>query len=230
MKIKTQSWMRTASFWLALILIVTQFSSMLFLSFIVYLVFRISNTVGYHRLFCHRAYTCSSVWHWVFGIVGCICLQNSPVRWSITHLCHHRYADTGKDPYKKGVSYFIQFKKPQVDFVPHSLMRLLKESKMHKFLDDYSFTISALYGLICLLHSIDCFIYMYIIPVGFFVFVDGIHNTFAHNQKAALDRPGWELIIPMLGEWKHKTHHTNAKLVQLSKLDVGYWVIRLIQK
>ena len=61
-------------------------------------------TVGYHRLFTHRAY---KVGKWVTFLnlfFGAAAFEQSAIDWASHHRDHHRYVDTDKDPYsiKKG--------------------------------------------------------------------------------------------------------------------------------
>ena len=56
-------------------------------------------TVGYHRLFSHRAYTASTVFQWLCAFAGAVSFECSAKWWGRNHRIHHRYVDTEKDPY-----------------------------------------------------------------------------------------------------------------------------------
>ncbi|KAL7701448.1 fatty-acid desaturase [Lotmaria passim] len=56
-------------------------------------------TVGYHRLFSHRAYTASTGFQWLCAFAGAGSFEGSAKWWGRNHRIHHRYVDTEKDPY-----------------------------------------------------------------------------------------------------------------------------------
>ncbi len=64
-------------------------------------------SLGYHRLFAHRAYETGPVVQFVLLALGASALQNSALNWSADHRRHHRYIDTPRDPYnaKRGLWY-----------------------------------------------------------------------------------------------------------------------------
>ena len=61
-------------------------------------------TVGYHRLFSHRAFKTYNIVEWLFMISGSMALQNTILHWCSDHRRHHKKLDTKEDPYsiKKG--------------------------------------------------------------------------------------------------------------------------------
>jgi len=56
-------------------------------------------TVGYHRLWSHRAYRASWIWRLFWGIGGAASLQGSIRWWCRLHRLHHSFSDTDIDPY-----------------------------------------------------------------------------------------------------------------------------------
>ncbi|GET89081.1 stearic acid desaturase, putative [Leishmania tarentolae] len=56
-------------------------------------------TVGYHRLFSHRAYTASTAFQWLCAFAGAGSFEGSAKWWGRNHRIHHRYVDTERDPY-----------------------------------------------------------------------------------------------------------------------------------
>jgi stearoyl-CoA desaturase (delta-9 desaturase) len=55
-------------------------------------------TVGYHRLFAHRAFNTSRLIERALMILGCMA-GSSPFFWIATHRTHHRYSDQKGDPH-----------------------------------------------------------------------------------------------------------------------------------
>jgi stearoyl-CoA desaturase (Delta-9 desaturase) len=56
-------------------------------------------TVGYHRLFSHRAFECGPLTKLVLLAFGASTGSGSALKWAGDHLQHHRYADRELDPY-----------------------------------------------------------------------------------------------------------------------------------
>lgn len=65
-------------------------------------------TLGYHRLWAHRAFKANSLLIRIpLMIMGTMAVQGSIIRWAREHRLHHRYTDTEHDPYnsKRGLFY-----------------------------------------------------------------------------------------------------------------------------
>jgi stearoyl-CoA desaturase (delta-9 desaturase) len=83
-----------------------------------YMVTGLGITVGYHRLICHRSFTCPPAVKAAFLIAGGWALENSALKWSADHLRHHARTDQEEDPYNatKGFWYshcgWLFFKDP----------------------------------------------------------------------------------------------------------------------
>ncbi|WP_251359965.1 fatty acid desaturase [Kangiella sp. TOML190] len=59
-----------------------------------------SISMGYHRLWSHRAYEAHPVLWVIMAFGGCLALQNSALHWSSDHRIHHKHVDHDhKDPY-----------------------------------------------------------------------------------------------------------------------------------
>eukprot|EP00123_Amoebidium_parasiticum_P019271 comp24410_c0_seq1/m.46680 comp24410_c0_seq1/g.46680 ORF comp24410_c0_seq1/g.46680 comp24410_c0_seq1/m.46680 type:complete len:385 (-) comp24410_c0_seq1:527-1681(-) len=56
-------------------------------------------TVGYHRLWSHRAYKAILPWRMFWAAAGAGALQGSILWWSRLHRLHHSFPDTDMDPY-----------------------------------------------------------------------------------------------------------------------------------
>jgi stearoyl-CoA desaturase (delta-9 desaturase) len=63
-------------------------------------------TVGYHRMFAHKAFSA----HWPTRLFILLCgtsaFQGSCLWWARDHRAHHRYVDTDKDPYNSRRGFF----------------------------------------------------------------------------------------------------------------------------
>ena len=56
-------------------------------------------TMGYHRLFAHKAYKTNVFVEWVLMILGSTAFENTVLKWSSDHRKHHTEAETENDPY-----------------------------------------------------------------------------------------------------------------------------------
>ncbi|NOY84458.1 MAG: acyl-CoA desaturase [Nitrospirae bacterium] len=83
----------------------TTFDWVLFVIF--YIVTGLGITVGYHRLFSHRSFTCKTWVKLYFLITGGWAMENSALKWCSDHIRHHAKTDTDEDPYnaKRGFWY-----------------------------------------------------------------------------------------------------------------------------
>jgi len=77
------------------------------LFFITYIIGGLSITVGYHRLYAHRAYAANPFFEWCILLGSTLSFEMSALMWSHDHRLHHNHVDTDKDPYsiKKGFWY-----------------------------------------------------------------------------------------------------------------------------
>lgn len=74
---------------------------------VTYIIGGLSITVGYHRLYAHRAYAANPFFEWCVLIGSALSFEMSALMWSHDHRLHHNHVDTDKDPYsiEKGFWY-----------------------------------------------------------------------------------------------------------------------------
>jgi stearoyl-CoA desaturase (Delta-9 desaturase) len=56
-------------------------------------------TVGYHRLFTHRAFETNSVVQFVLAVLGSMAVEGPLLKWTAIHRRHHQHSDTEEDPH-----------------------------------------------------------------------------------------------------------------------------------
>jgi stearoyl-CoA desaturase (delta-9 desaturase) len=56
-------------------------------------------TVGFHRLFTHRAFETSPVVQSILGILGSMAIEAPLLKWVAVHRLHHQYSDEENDPH-----------------------------------------------------------------------------------------------------------------------------------
>ena len=63
-------------------------------------------TIGYHRLFSHKAFKAKPYFEWILMISGSMALQNTIMKWCSDHRRHHSKLDTNEDPYSITEGFF----------------------------------------------------------------------------------------------------------------------------
>jgi stearoyl-CoA desaturase (Delta-9 desaturase) len=64
-----------------------------------YILTALGITVGYHRLFTHRAFETNRVVQFVIGIFGSMAVQGPLLKWVAMHRRHHQFSDKPDDPH-----------------------------------------------------------------------------------------------------------------------------------
>jgi len=64
-----------------------------------YVLTAVGITVGYHRLFTHRAFETNSVVQFVLAILGSMAIEGPLLKWVAVHRRHHQHSDTHEDPH-----------------------------------------------------------------------------------------------------------------------------------
>ena len=206
--------------------------------FAVFLYFYISTgmsiTVGYHRLFSHKAFQAKWPVKLYVLLFGAAAFENSALWWSSEHRKHHKHVDTDDDPYDITKGFFwahmgwLMFKLKPAS--PLDNVEDLKKDKLvylqHKFVHPLSFLMS--FGLPALIG------YLYAIYTGNLsptagalggLLIPGVarvamvqHATFCINSLCHMigqrpystshsARDSWIAAIFTMGEGYHNYHH-----------------------
>lgn len=56
-------------------------------------------TIGFHRLFTHRAFETTRPIRLLLAVLGCMAVQGPILRWVATHRRHHQHSDEHEDPH-----------------------------------------------------------------------------------------------------------------------------------
>jgi stearoyl-CoA desaturase (Delta-9 desaturase) len=62
-------------------------------------------TIGFHRLFTHRAFKTSAPMRALWAILGSMALEGPVIEWVAYHRRHHRFSDTEGDPHSPHVGH-----------------------------------------------------------------------------------------------------------------------------
>jgi len=185
-------------------------------------------TVGAHRLFCHRSFKTSALWHGLLGYLATVACYGSTVQWAGMHMSHHIHSDTARDPHYTGWRYLFWKKNKPTEFHKKTIIHLYR-NPLHRFLHNYYLVI--VFGTALVLYLINpwVLVYGYLAPLGWLHFVGSAHQVFAHNTQGPQDQPLMELVLFTGGEWLHGHHHRRARDPRFGKWDLGYQFIRVIR-
>jgi stearoyl-CoA desaturase (delta-9 desaturase) len=64
-----------------------------------YVLTAVGITVGYHRLFTHRAFEANRMVQFVLAVLGSMAVEGPLLKWVAIHRCHHQHSDTHEDPH-----------------------------------------------------------------------------------------------------------------------------------
>jgi stearoyl-CoA desaturase (delta-9 desaturase) len=68
-----------------------------------YVLTAVGITVGYHRLFTHRAFETNGVVKFVLAVLGSMAVEGPLLTWAAVHRRHHQYSDMHDDPHSPHV-------------------------------------------------------------------------------------------------------------------------------
>ena len=64
-----------------------------------YVLTAVGITVGYHRLFTHRAFETNRVVQFILAVLGSMAVEGPLLKWVAVHRRHHQHSDTHEDPH-----------------------------------------------------------------------------------------------------------------------------------
>jgi stearoyl-CoA desaturase (delta-9 desaturase) len=67
-------------------------------------------TVGFHRLFTHRAFKTTRPMRFLWAVLGSMALEGPVIEWVAYHRRHHRFSDAEGDPHSPHVGYESGFR------------------------------------------------------------------------------------------------------------------------
>lgn len=204
-------------------------------------------SVGYHRLFSHRAFQANRPLTFLIALAGGLAGQGAIRRWAQHHRLHHRYTDQAGDPHSPQVNSF---------WYSHITWRFDPKTYAHereavKLWEEWPIEIVWLDRLIPALFLIYPFIlyaiggWAYVewgclVPIVLLWHVTFTVNSFSHYSGSRdfetpdHSRNNLWLGILMWGEGWHNNHHASPKSARFGmrwyQIDHGYWLIRLFEK
>ena len=204
-------------------------------------------TVGYHRLFSHRAFKTYPFVEWIYMFLGSMALQNTILNWCSDHRRHHKKLDTKDDPYsiKKGFFHaHIGWVVKKGNQIIENVSDLEKKSAI-KFQNKYYWPMSISFSFILpiLLGMI------YDRPLGGLIWGGILRITFVHHftffinsfchlvGKRTYDintsaRDSWIMALFTFGEGYHNFHHKfqwdYRNGIRWYNFDPSKWIINFL--
>jgi stearoyl-CoA desaturase (delta-9 desaturase) len=193
-------------------------------------------TVGYHRLFTHRAYKTSNYVRCALAIMGSMAGQGPLISWVVIHRRHHECSDENGDPHSPYLNDERNSKRLQGFFHSHmgwmvghrfplpthyaaDLLRdhaIVVVSRQYFSWIGLGLIIPALVGGIIygtISGVLSCFLWggpVRMFLVGQLILsVNSICHTFGQRSFSTADHScnNWLVAIPTLGEGWHNNHH-----------------------
>jgi stearoyl-CoA desaturase (delta-9 desaturase) len=221
------------------------------LAIVLYIIYGLSITAGYHRLFSHRSYTATWIIRVLFLFFGAGNFLDSTLAWCKDHRRHHQCTDTIDDPYniKRGFFYahmgWLFFKKHHANSHIHNISDL-KRDPLIRLQHHIYFPLALISGF-----GLPTFIaWLWGDALGGFIFAGVIrviitqHATFMVNSVAhyfgsqshstkvsACDN--WFLSLITFGEGFHNYHHAYPydyrNGIRYFHWDPTKWLIKFLQ-
>lgn len=216
---------------------------------ITYMIGGLSITVGYHRLFAHKAYSANPFFEWCVLLGSTLSLEMSALMWSHDHRNHHNHVDTDKDPYsiKKGFwyahilwlfDYERNFDKSLVDDLLKNPRVVLQDRHYSLLVIGVNLTI---FGIGCwLVGPFASFYFGFLLRMALIHHSTWFINSLCHTigsktyarELSAVDNAVLALLT--FGEGYHNYHHAFAadyrNGIRWYHFDPSKWIIWLASK
>ncbi|MGH3413949.1 MAG: acyl-CoA desaturase [Marmoricola sp.] len=197
-----------------------------------------SLTIGYHRLFTHRAFKPTRALKIALAVCGSMGIEGPVARWVADHRKHHKFSDRDGDPHSpwkyghttralcKGLWHahigwmFDPEQTPQRKYAPDMMKDrdIVQISKMFPMFVGISLLIPPLAGGLITWSwqgAVTAFFWGSIVRVGLLHHVTWSTNSICHTVGArpflSHDKSAnvWWLAIPSMGESWHNLHHAD---------------------
>lgn len=193
-------------------------------------------TVGYHRLFTHKAFEAAAPLRFLLATAGSMAVQGPVIRWVADHRRHHQYSDRPGDPHSPHaieghglgpvfkqlwyahIGWFFDQEKTVIRrFAPDLL-----EDRMLRFVDRFyvvwilaSLALPAAAGYLVAgpQGALSGFLFAGLVRIFMIQHVTWSVNSICHYfgstpfHTADESRNNWVMALPALGEGWHNNHH-----------------------
>ena len=207
-------------------------------------------TMGYHRLFAHRAYKTNVLLEWVLMVFGSMAFENTILKWVSDHRTHHNKADTKEDPYSIMEGFWHAHIGWILKNTPEEQERIkgvkdLEEKTAIKFQNKYYFHIGIILGF-CIPLVVG---FLYARPLGALLWGGFLRVTLVHHATFFINslchyvgkrpydlhstaRDSWFVSLFTFGEGYHNYHHTfqwdYRNGIKWFAFDPSKWIIKVL--
>ncbi len=197
-----------------------------------YVIYQHGQSIGYHKMFSHRAFEPVSWFPYVSTFCGVISFIGCPVSYSVVHRLHHRYSDTDKDPHNPQhgmfhayVGWILTYKIPTNG--PTVVADILNKYRWLHNVWKYELLFIVLFYTMLFMFSKFLFC---VIAIGSLL---SLHTGFAINAFSHKD--GEAIDIPFVAKWiapvyMHKAHHSYARTYDYSAGDINDFSVTYIER
>lgn len=192
-------------------------------------VFFILTMAGYHRILAHKIVHTPQWFKALYSFVGSLAFSSPPISWASTHILHHMFSDTDKDPHSPIYlgpikSSLFYFQTPFGDIMKKltlrekkkflvSIKHLVKDQMLIFFEKNY-LVMTLMYVILLAIISPELVIYAYCIPViyshfGALLVVTNHDGVFGGESNSDKHRAFNKFLLwPLVyGEHNHSDHH-----------------------
>lgn len=211
----------------------------IFTALVIWTLFNIGISAGFHRLFSHCSYETNVFFWWFLMISGTLASVGSSMSWVGQHRLHHAKSDIeGVDPYyPHNGTIRAWVLGPWASPISPMAVKDLIRDKRHKWIHDHYFKIITLYVLTLALINPALVIWAWALPGAMTFFslqVTGVlgHMVGSQNWNTGdLSKDCHILNIFTFGESYQNTHHYKPKQIITGPCDLtGYLVTHIFQK
>lgn len=212
--------------------------SWLVLSALVLELYLIVGSIGFHRLFCHKAFRTNRFVEFILLWIGTLGCYGSEPYFKVAHMRHHTHADTEDDPQQLR-TFGDVFRASYVgDRATFKELRMVYRVNRHRperhFMHRYYWLIVALHAAIFFAIDWRIGLYGWAIPAGGIVFVGRLFNYLAHGGMTEPRNMRWWGFFFWSGEHLHGEHHDRPASWDLRQsvwdVDLGAFIIWLVMK
>lgn len=224
-------WNFTNIFWISLVhlaipLAILQFSwgGLLIALIGVFVLAPIGINVGYHRLLCHRAFSCPKWIRYPLVTIGAVIGAGPPLHWAAMHRIHHRFSDSGRDPHDANRGFWYSHilhlfvadeAEHEQDHLPTYAPDLLKEPYLVWLNKNWLYLALATLPLLYLAGGISWVLWGGFVRLAgtwhIMWFVNSASHRWGYRNYETADKATncWWVGLLAAGEGWHNNHHAN---------------------
>jgi len=173
-----------------------------------YVIAIVSISGGYHRYYSHRSFKTGRWYPYVVNILGMFSGAGPVLTWAGTHLQHHAYSDTDKDPHSFAIKGLLTVYFNTWGYTAHIERKFIKSllrDKLLRWFYQHYFKLNI--AIILILAAINplLLIFGYAVPVVFAFHGYSLLNVLGHKNGKPSN--SWVANMLTAGEGWHANHH-----------------------